>query len=1082
MKKISKLVLLISTFFLVGCSTGTSKKKDSLFGHANTVISSPFVTANVNDPDNLVTNVHVPGVRQPSITLGEGNTIYDQSYASKGLLVIKNAAENLGFYSIANGDYLIKPRYKVGWTDWQVYNMSYLSFLISIKYEDQYALYDSFGNLLMNERLYSANEQVVDGKVYLTIDDYSYSGPYIFEYDGNGNMKSVESIPQPTVIDYTGPAQGSTYQEGRYNLDEYGFVGYTLYIAGTGLITTYVNGVEQASFYIDLNSFIFRGFIGSKMVFQRYIKVPNEYEHYDYVENNMKYSLETVVIDFINGKKEEKNVSVVIDDIIPLRKQSDLAGIYSYVLYRLVNDNYILTDTLSAIVNQDFNICDDVSGHEVDAFIKLSNGYFYNTVTGYLYDDNLRIVTSLYQSNPTYYPALKAFVGSWGGKRGIISETGVVLHEFIYDNIYANHCPGNGKVIATKDSSIYRLTVSSSSSSYYNYEEYIGDGLNVCGTNLFTDSYGDVFSSDEMLINGGYLYTTTVSSYYLLQNRTYVVIQEDQLYQSIRMYGIIYDDFTPAFVTTSQGTEITEVNGNGGTMDTATTLKRGYNVLHTVDYGNVSYGLFSAPTSGYYTFYLNSGVTITNNYICGEPVNSSSAYDYINNIYYETKYTAYFEADFDVVINFNYSNYYNEIRQAYDLYIAQEVGTNSSYPLEIKGSGIYYLEPAAVKSYYYYIRFTAQTLGNYRLYLEDSEQNTIDGIAVDDVDYTYDDITLGEDCTCLFFVTLNETVDTEIRFRIEYSNVSLEEYSTDQNPYMLNYGDQESYINLNVNPDSPKYVAFASKYGGRYSLSFDYRDGYEPSNSPIIYVYDRNGIISDYAISQNNIDVEAGGRIIAMFSNSYNEDEIWIDSYRVYTATTGYSYENPLTSFNSQMNNYNNVPMFYKYINYSTCFDTLYYTETNDAPLHYIHDDQIHLVNKKGTFINLYDEVENWVVFRLGQGSVTGQVMTQVLNKSNRIYYTGSNNVYVYAANYKLLEYRNTSDETIELYVSFSIAYGNYIYYGFTYQNYLLVNDLSTTYSSGYSYTMLEPGESVFVGFYNSSDTDMEIELYLSLY
>ena len=74
---------------------------------------------------------------------------------------------------------------------------------------------------------------------------------------------------------------------------------------------------------------------------------------------------------------------------------------------------------------------------------------------------------------------------------------------------------------------------------------------------------------------------------------------------------------------------------------------------------------------------------------------------------------------------------------------------------------------------------------------------------------------------------------------------------------MLSYGDQESYINLNVNPDSPKYVAFASKYGGRYSLSFDYRDGYEPINSPIIYVYDRNGIISDYAISQNNIDVVA---------------------------------------------------------------------------------------------------------------------------------------------------------------------------------------------------------------------------------
>ena len=1060
MKRLATIGLLCFSLLVTACATTakptTTEKGGNLFGENSAVVNSDFVSANIyqNSLDTLTTVYDLNHHKSPA-RLVNSDTIISENYASQGLLITKNNTNHIGFYSLVLNEYILPPQFNDGWVEYNIVNTTYVGPLINIHFEDNYSTFDIFGNRLLTTRYLSHTEKIVNRKAYISLN----AGDKIYEYDETAKATLVNEIPTASVMPstYDGPEQGSIYKEGRYDLDDYGFEGYTLYIANSGLITTYNRDSLVSTFYVDLNTYHVCGIIGNKLIFQRSIQVPQEYELYNYISNGTKYSLETLLVNFMDGKEEKKDASLVINSVIPCRKPSTLKGTYSYVVYQLINENKILTDTVACIIDDEFNIRDNISGHLPENLIKLTNGNYYNSSTGYIYDEKLDIITSIKDSTPVYYRHLKAFVGKYENKYGLIGEDGRIIHEFLYDQIYASDAIKNN-VIATVDQVAVRLSLAGNS------PEYIGYGINKIDTNLFKTNDGTYFSSDRYLFSVNT--SDTVNSFtgqFFSQYKVfyYKVMDNWNNVQTLDCYhSLYYENFSPKMNTFNTGTEIVELEPNGSSMDDAAILKAGYNKLHLVNQNSTSYGKFTAEEEGYYSFYLPYAVEITNDMVDGEAVHYHDEGKTIGSIEYDKRYVMYLKSGSSVVTRFNYNN---TNRQTYNLYIQKETGTDSRYPLIIKDTKEHYFSANNTGETTIWVRFTAPELGKYTLLSE----GTIKSAIVNDVNVITGKV-IGKDNTYLYQINATVSKITNSLTFVKATATAPYRYHA-ENPYLLEYGNHSGDpVVFTPGSDLHAYLAFKSTYGGYYSFNATFTDYDELETKA--YVVSSIGVRNE--LTSSSFNLEPGGYLLVELTPTTTEEEkapsVTLYNYSI-TSSAGRSYENP-ASFNNYVDNSSSYPYFYQYTNTTPYSNLLFTYSINSGNLAYIRNNKVNYFEENTKLFNLPQNES--IIFRLTPNSyISSQSMQYVISNPTEVTNKeGLGEITLNANSIQMYRYTNnsTSSEQIRIYVY--NGYNLYFAVG-TNKQYFVGDEFSYIGSSSksYGYYTLQPGESVSFAISNPS-------------
>lgn len=851
MKKSIFACALLAAFLATSCNSNNSARvyNDGFKYSKEMVYTSTLAKKNIDVYENNSKPVKVPEMKVENAGIDKEDVV-DQNYSSHGLLVTKNDAGNIGFYSFIAGDYILNHQYEKEWLKYSVNYSNSLGFVLIVRYEDSYKMIDSYGNVLYNGNNQPAIKEEHSGKkTYVIVSDDNFSTETIYLYDNaTGNVTEVTSITpeeQEDEDEYEGPEVNNLYKDGWKDLTPYGMDGVYLVNDPQGLYYT-MNAINQVRFFVDPETCTPLGVVGHNFVYQQVIPLFEENTNYAFSNGDTKYSLETFFVNLETGEKKTVNYLALFTGLTPL-KDNDVINYY-ILDYQVINKNFVVAEHTSKIIDSEFVIHDDLGGISFQDFIKYDE-VIYNQYTGYLYDDNLEPITYIGNTNPKYIPNMHMFLGNYEGKYGIIDSQGKVAVEFVYDEICCDDYQGNN-LIATIGNDAYRLTL------YESYENayYLGTNLTRHNNNLFSctkGSYKHYFSSSQDLFafkdNGDT--DIQVNSY--LNNYVINFFENNTESDYYHFSQIGYDDYDPQTVPseTKGQTVSTQIN-NGENRGRPQKMELGYHQGHNMNNYSTSTHSFNPVEKAYYSLYLAEDELLANvyyrqynSYTYGyESVYVSTDYRHsdwnIADKEYTHRYTFLLDDTdrtyyFEIVRQFN--TYNEEYRQLFDYYLYQEAGYNANYPMfysfeeEVTNKFVYNEDVLSSVSQFY-VSFTPEETGYYDLNHVTINEQSVEAYAdmisggvydPDENAYLY-----VADQKAIVRIVVNESFSTDAEFSFEFTKFDIPEGFSSENPIQLSYGDNvnagatlsgrtfSKYLILDT-----VYFKFAPEHSGTFSFN-----------------------------------------------------------------------------------------------------------------------------------------------------------------------------------------------------------------------------------------------------------------------
>ena len=524
------IVLFASGLALIGIAIFSSKNEYGFKSRRDILDGEIIEVFNEKEQEEVVNTAAKKYVGSYSL---DSNFIVDDSYASLGLIVAKNAYDSIGFYSLHSQKWLISPRFSQAGLVYQVIYDAYLGYYLGINYGGQIYIYDSLSNIVyegISTETVQIGTDYVNEHVYLEIiyTRYGIENTKVYEYQDNGAIKEVSAIPTFSVEEDEDKLEfniGSLY--GNFiELEKYGLEGYLSYAssASGNKITIFDKGFKVKFSYDVPFSAEIGAIIGHKLYYQIAAVLPEDAEKYDcYVDGN-KYNINTYSVNLKNGKVKEENLSsIVLNSEGYYDKDKEQA--YSIVTLHLINDDKTVSlDEKKYLFDENGNMRDDVTYLYADHFEKVDNN-LYNTKTKILYNSELEIISYLTNLTISSYKDGYFIAINSEGKYGILDYNAIVKVAFEYDNIYntiINDC-----VVGMKDGEYYRLNILTGTATKIQGEvKKVADNLFAVTNNGFLDfvqTDGTVlYSTYENNSNYSTNYNMITSVY---GNANYIVIK-----------------------------------------------------------------------------------------------------------------------------------------------------------------------------------------------------------------------------------------------------------------------------------------------------------------------------------------------------------------------------------------------------------------------------------------------------------------------------------------------------------------------------------------------------------------------------
>ena len=440
--------------------------------------------------------------------------IYNDDYASCGLLVIKQNDDKIGFYSLIYNDWLVSP---LPWRLDCSYNVSpnsNVGFLLTIRFNNMYYCYDGLGNTIYSESPTSKNiyyRQDTNNQIYCVDNENTF----IHYYNENG------SISTSTITDNNEIQAGDKFVDPNIKDEIEGtkFDGYQFSI-DYPIITVYDdNGNYKSSYSLPylLDSDYLSGLYlaGTNLIYQISQPVADDAENYDYLmtlnNNSNIYSAKKCVLnsykfDLINGKNKEINLNYLILNEGEAYKDEKGKFNYSIIAAAFIGKDKTIKNVGQFLVDENGKIIANASGFAPNSFIKLNNGNYYNVENEILYNSKLEVISHLASINPIYYRGI-GFIGSMGGNYGIVGENGIISLSFEYS--YISEYSSNDKVFAIKNNEVYRIDLRTFNEEYIAKSSEVskyGYGLyKIKNDNRTTicSASNTIFSTNDDLYNTG---------------------------------------------------------------------------------------------------------------------------------------------------------------------------------------------------------------------------------------------------------------------------------------------------------------------------------------------------------------------------------------------------------------------------------------------------------------------------------------------------------------------------------------------------------------------------------------------------
>ena len=417
-------------------------------------------------------------------------------------------------------------------SNYRVITDSNFGFFVLVKYDDNYALYDSLGNKVMNfDSIYSMSyvylyTTKVGKYYYLTVDDDSKN--YYFSYE-SGSPVQIDKIPSETTGDEPTLSVGDLFVPfNKVNLSQFNQNGYFVASESSDsvLVSTFSNSnVCQATFSIPRNAEY--GIVGDKVIIQESFETSEYATEYDYIDNNHKYVTNTYSVEYMTGKKTQIEANYKINSITSFKDENDVYTLGIAKIQPIIK-NKVLGSKQEFLMNSKLEFTQDVTGECLNQFKKLNNGYYYNTGTQILYDGSLAPVTYLSGTTVKFYSNLPEYmIIARGGKYGALTTNGVVVADVKYDSFVT----GDGNMLIFKQgSNYYKISNGGNSVKQIGSSGDMNISGNVFKSNNLTSSQAyRVYNEYEDLIN-----ISSSDSYYSLP--TYITIS----FPAFKYHGIVF--------------------------------------------------------------------------------------------------------------------------------------------------------------------------------------------------------------------------------------------------------------------------------------------------------------------------------------------------------------------------------------------------------------------------------------------------------------------------------------------------------------------------------------------------------------
>lgn len=586
-----------------------------------------IIDKNIEEDDDTViperegVNSYVNG-----IGFSNNMTVIDSYYANYGVIVVKNSANRVGFYSLFYQKYLIAPQYTQEWLSYSVVPSQYVGHFIKLTYKGETQIYDSLGNLVCqstkSENLVSVRTESVNGEIYVIVKEDEYSEGIKRKYKLDGTLETVYYIPEPNVSETpkdegtndSGLGFGDLYvSQEKIDLKDYGLKGKYL-LKSNSMHTVFSSAGDKkiATFVVPAEDYVI---IGDKILYQKTQVVGQDSEDYTYEMGENKVLVNTYVVDILTGETKEVKTDKVFGRIVEYK---DKKGEYKYGLaniYEIDNKNLVSLPK-SVLIDSEGNVLEEVTGYEIEDFIKIGNNY-YNETTKIIYNAQMKELAYIGYINPVHNTKYQMFIGEENGKLGAVGYNGKILIPFVYDSLDPLETEGK---IDFKDNCI----IAKKGNEYFVYNKSNGVEMNL-GSNvmslyedlyLVVDNASETFKfisqSDQYSAHVGYVDMQTVTSSKMNLSQFFgeyvlssMMVEKGPFsVPSYFTHAIKKLPNASGFVTL--GAEITEREKLGDSYQDAIDLALGENKMHLYGtYGEKSSHLSFTPSkSGKYIFKL----------------------------------------------------------------------------------------------------------------------------------------------------------------------------------------------------------------------------------------------------------------------------------------------------------------------------------------------------------------------------------------------------------------------------------------------------------------------------------------------
>ena len=389
--------------------------------------------------------------------------IYTTEYESNGLLIIGSADKDLSFYSIPLETYIVSNCH-YEWLEYDVIINNDVGFFLDILYKNDKYLIDAFGNVVLegfeNLNDYNFRTEQINEKVYLIIEDEYETVNYLYV---NGSLTEVDEIEHgknDPVIDEDD--SGIFEVDKKIKLSLFGSKSNAYVVFNSNSVITTFDSKHQAlsTFYVnEYNSGIF---LGEIIIAQKIIELPDDVQDYSFSNGNKKYELLTFKLDLLKGEVSSYDFRYVIESSKPYKDKNKYYT-YNLASLRKITNKKGLLETKEYLIDNKGNILEDLSGEEIEYFVPLGKGNFFNERTKILYNSELKAIKDLSSYNASLLQGTNIIHGKKQGKHVLFNYKGENVFEISFDHLYFDDLTEaqdfSIRLLARKDDKLYTLNL-----------------------------------------------------------------------------------------------------------------------------------------------------------------------------------------------------------------------------------------------------------------------------------------------------------------------------------------------------------------------------------------------------------------------------------------------------------------------------------------------------------------------------------------------------------------------------------------------------------------------------------------------